>query len=372
MTPAPDEAETVVESASQQSMATSIALRSEELTRARAFYRLTAIMTAVAAAFMPVVPGSLRLRACAAALCAIVVGANIVALRRMRDETHYEPRFVALMGALLGIVGELVLFAFLGLFTASVMVLPLGVYFFGLSESRFAARFTYFVGAIGYAVLSIGVATNVFPDYGPLPITALAAPWRVFFIIMVQVVFATTYFLARSSRRATEAAVAQVERANRRIMQNEALLDEARGELDRALRPGEGRYTDQMIGAWKLGALLGRGGMGEVYRAARAGSDGKEELAAIKLLHPIILDDSAHVKRFEREAELARKVDSPFVARVIGSGAGPSGIPYVAMELLAGKDLAWHLRQKQRMTLEQVTVLVDHVAQALAAIREAG
>jgi len=150
-------------------------------------------------------------------------------------------------------------------------------------------------------------------------------------------------------------------------LQKEALLDEARIELDRALRPGEGRYTDHVIGGWKLGALLGRGGMGEVYSASK-----NDDVAAIKLLHPVILGDPAHVKRFEREAELASKVDSPYVARVIGTGTGPSGVPYVAMELLVGKDLAWHLRQKPRLKLHDVAVLVDHGAKALAAIREAG
>jgi serine/threonine-protein kinase len=107
--------------------------------------------------------------------------------------------------------------------------------------------------------------------------------------------------------------------------------------------------------------------MGEVYRASRG-----DELAAIKLLHPVILADPAHVKRFEREAELARKVTSPHVARVIETGAGPSGVPFVAMELLVGKDLAWHLRQKPRLKLSEVAVLVAHAARALAAIREAG
>jgi eukaryotic-like serine/threonine-protein kinase len=287
---------------SQQTIATSVVMRSEELDRARAFYRLTALMTAFAAAFMPIVPGPRSLRALAMALCTFAITANLIALRRLRDETRYTPRFVAFMGALLAVVAELTLFYF-GLFTAAVMVLPLGVYFFGLSESQVAARVTFWTGAIGYALLSMGVVVGVLPDLGPMPISALALPWRGFFVVMAEVVFATTYFLARSSRRATETAVARVERANRQVLQKEALLDEARIELDRALRPGEGRYTDQVVGGWKLGEILGRGGMGEVYRAVR-GSD----VAALKLLHPVILADPAHVKRFEREAELARKV----------------------------------------------------------------
>ena len=341
-------------------------MRSEEIDRARAFYRLTAIMTAVAAAFMPFVPGPPVLRVFAMSTCGVAIVANVIALRRLRDETRYTPRFVTVMGVILGVVGELTLF-YLGLFTAAAMILPLGVYFFGLSESRMAARTTFWTGAICYSILTVGVATGLLPDLGPMPISALPVAWKWFFVVMVQVVFATTYFLARSSRRATETALARAEKANRQIFQKEALLAEARIELDRALRPGEGRYTDQLVDGWRLAELLGRGGMGEVYRASRG-----QDFGAIKLLHPVILSDPSHVKRFEREAELARKVDSPHVARVIGTGTGPGGVPYVAMELLSGKDLAWHLRQKQRLRLSAVVELVGHGAKALAAIREAG
>jgi eukaryotic-like serine/threonine-protein kinase len=351
---------------SAHTIATTVVMRSEELDRARAFYRLVMIMVAAAAAFMPFVPGPRALRALSMAFIGVSIVGCAIALRRVRDEKRYTPRFVAFMGALLGVVAELTLF-YMGLFTAAVMILPIGVYFFGLSESRLAARSTFWTGAICYGALSVGVVVGVLPDLGPMPISALATPWKWFFVVMVQVVFATTYFLARSSRRATETAIARVERANRQIFQKEALLAEARIELDRALRPGEGRYTEQVVDGWKLGELLGRGGMGEVYRADRGG-----ERAAIKLLHPIILSDPSHVKRFEREAELARKVKSPHVARVVGTGTGPGGVPYVAMELLLGKDLAWHLRQTPRLRLSGVVELVDHGAKALAAIRDAG
>jgi hypothetical protein len=351
-------------------VATTVVMRSEEVERARAFYRLTAFMVSAAAAFMPIVPGPKPVRAIAMGLCFVAVLANVYALRVLRDETRYTGRFVTFMGVLLGVTGELALFYF-GLFTAAVMVLPLGVYFFGLAESRTAARVTFWTGAIVYGLLSLGVVVGLLPDLGPMPIGALAAPWKWFFVVMVQVVFATTYFLASSSRRATETAIARVDRANRQIWQKEALLAEARIELDRALRPGEGRYSGQTVDGWRLGDLLGRGGMGEVYRAERD-AEQEVELAAIKLLHPIILSDPAQVKRFEREAELAQKVASPYVARVRGRGVGPGGLPYVSMELLFGHDLAWHLRQKQRLRLSAVVELIDHAAQALVAIREAG
>jgi hypothetical protein len=390
--PRPDEVETIVEGGSRTrspadtdsiaasgtrpatasnrslhaTMATSVVMRTEEVTRARAFFGLTALMVLVAGAFMPLVPGPLLLRGLSVACCVFAAVLNLWAVRLLREEGRYTERFATLMGVVLGITSEVALFYF-GMFTAAAMVLPLGVYFFGLSESRRAALATYLTGSIFWALLSAGVLAGVLPDQGPLPIGSLPWPWRWFFVVMTQVVFATTYFLARSSRRATEAAIARVERANRQIDQRDALLAEARNALDRALAPGEGRHTGAVVDGWTLGEVLGKGGMGEVYRVEKDGA-----LGAMKLLHPVVLADPDLVQRFEREAELAARVSSPHVARILGTGRGPGGSPYLLMELVAGRDLAWHLRKEPRMRPAQVAELVDQAALALAACREAG
>ncbi len=350
------------------SMAASIVMHSEQAARARAFFALTAGMTFIAAAFMPFVPGPPLLRACAMTLCLIAATIGLVVVRHLRNESKYTPGLVTALGVVFGVVGELALFYF-GMFTAAAMVLPLGVYFFGLSESPRAANTTYVVGSVVFLALGVGVVTGVLPDLGPMPIRHLPIAWRGFFVVMTQVVFATTFLLARSSRRATQAAIARVERATRQIQQRDALLVEARGELDRAQRPGEGRYTGETLGGFTLGEVVGRGGMGEVYRAEDADTGA---LAAVKLLHPNILSDPDQVKRFVREAEIAAKVDSPYVARVLKAGLSTSGLPYVAMELLDGHDLAWHLRKSTRLPLTKVAELIDHASRALVAIREAG
>lgn len=349
-------------------LATSVVMQSEEVARARAFFRLVAVMVLAAALFMPLVPGPAVFRALAMACCVVSAGLGLWAQRALRDERRYTPRFVGFFGVVYGVVAEIALFYF-GPFTAAVMVLPIGVYFFALSESEAAARLTYAVGASVYFVLTLGVALGVLPDLGPMPIGHLPWAWKAFFVVMIQVVFATTYALARSSRRATEAALGRVERANRQLVQREALLAEARGELARALQPGEGRYSGELVLGYRLGEVVGRGGMGEVYRAQHEESG---QLAAFKLLHPFVLSDPAMVKRFEREAEIAARVDSPHVARILESGLTPSGLPFVTMEFLEGHDLAWHLRKLGRLRPPAVAELVDHAAKALVAIREAG
>src|SRR5205823_3541465 len=96
---------------------------------------------------------------------------------------------------------------------------------------------------------------------------------------LVQMVLLATLVTARMSRRTALAAVGELERAVRIAAHREALLLEAREELERALRPGRGKFSDQTLAGYQLGTLLGRGAMGEVYEAV-----GPRGTVAIKLL----------------------------------------------------------------------------------------
>ena len=87
-------------------------------------------------------------------------------------------------------------------------------------------------------------------------------------VSVIEFLYFITFYTARVSQRVTLDAVSQLEKAVRGVAQREALLVEARAELDRALKVGgPGRFTDQVIGSFRLGVLIGRGGMGEVYEA---------------------------------------------------------------------------------------------------------
>src|SRR5262249_1793022 len=132
---------------------------------------------------------------------------------------------------------------------------------------------------------------------------------------------------------------------------------------------GPGRFTDQVVGSFRLGVLIGRGGIGEVYEALAA-ADRRE--AAVKLLHPGTLAEPIHVQRFLREAEIASRLDCPHVVRVLASGTTASEIPFLVMERLRGSDLAAQLRRQRRLALPATKILVDQVAIGLEAARVAG
>ena len=111
-------------------------------------------------------------------------------------------------------------------------------------------------------------------------------------------------------------------------------------ERQRALQSGEWAASRDLesagrrIGAYLLDGLLGRGGMGAVYRAHRA--DGEFELqVAIKLID-LPLATEVFRDRFRQERQILAGLEHPFIARLLDGGVTEEGDPYLVMELVEG------------------------------------
>jgi len=128
-------------------------------------------------------------------------------------------------------------------------------------------------------------------------------------------------------------------------------------------------------GSYELTELIGRGGMGEVYKAkhrmfARA--------AAIKLIRPEVLagqDDEAAdlaVKRFRREAEAAANLRSPHTVEIYDFGISDDRTFYFVMELLDGMDLESLVRQHGPLPAARVIHIVTQVCDSLEEAHRAG
>ena len=91
----------------------------------------------------------------------------------------------------------------------------------------------------------------------------------------------------------------------------------------------------KQLGAYRVLALLGSGGMGRVYRAMDEALDRE---VAIKTLLPALAADTDFVARFTREARAAASLNHPNITQVYATGQeGP--IPFFAMELIRGRSL---------------------------------
>lgn len=121
-------------------------------------------------------------------------------------------------------------------------------------------------------------------------------------------------------------------------------------------------------GRYELIALLGQGGMGNVYKARDVVLG---EVVALKTLKPELIDHATAVERFRAEVKLARRVTHRNVARTFDLGDA-DGVPYLTMEYVEGDDLARVLEREGRLTLGRVVELVAPVLDGLAAAHEVG
>jgi len=123
-----------------------------------------------------------------------------------------------------------------------------------------------------------------------------------------------------------------------------------------------------VAGRYRIVGLLGRGGMGEVYRA----DDLKlGQQVALKFLPSRMVADDEHVRLLFDEVRMARKVSHPNVCRVFDV-AETEGQHYVSMEYVDGEDLASLLRRIGRLPEDKAVEIARQLCAALAAAHDEG
>jgi len=115
-----------------------------------------------------------------------------------------------------------------------------------------------------------------------------------------------------------------------------------------------------MLGPYEIGAPLGAGGMGEVYRARDTRLD---RTVAVKILPQEMCNDPARKQRFEREARTISSLNHPHIC-VLHDVGHRDGIDYLVMECVEGETLSKRL-EKGPLPLEQVLRYGAQLADAL-------
>jgi serine/threonine protein kinase len=117
-----------------------------------------------------------------------------------------------------------------------------------------------------------------------------------------------------------------------------------------------------------LGAQLGAGGMGQVFAADHpvAGP------LAVKLLQNQLLREPLFVERVANEGRAAARVCHENVVRVVDHGTTSAGVPFVAMERVAGTSLLALIQREGLLSLPRIRRIAAQVLAGLAAIHRAG
>jgi len=121
---------------------------------------------------------------------------------------------------------------------------------------------------------------------------------------------------------------------------------------------------------YEILSLLGRGGMGAVYKARQKSLDRE---VAIKVLPPTIEDgDMRFAERFIAEARAMAKLEHQNIIAVYDAGQTPGGLLYFVMQYVPGTDVAQMIRSAGRLPQEHAHAIAAHVCEALAYAHQHG
>src|SRR5262249_50901238 len=116
----------------------------------------------------------------------------------------------------------------------------------------------------------------------------------------------------------------------------------------------------KQIGHYQIVSLVGKGGMGEVYRA----NDTKlDRTVALKILPAEFAADQERMRRFVREAKAASALNHPHVATIYEIGEA-EGLSFIAMEYVEGQTLAAKING-QPLEVSQIVEIGNQIADAL-------
>ncbi|HUI83355.1 MAG TPA: protein kinase [Candidatus Binatia bacterium] len=129
----------------------------------------------------------------------------------------------------------------------------------------------------------------------------------------------------------------------------------------------EGRFVPGMLvaGRYRIIALLGRGGMGEVYRADDLSLG---QPVALKFL-PQAMTDEVTLERFRNEVRIARRISHPNVCRVYDIGQADNQV-FLSMEYIDGEDLSSLLRRIGRLPSDKAIEIGRKICAGLAAAHD--
>jgi len=128
--------------------------------------------------------------------------------------------------------------------------------------------------------------------------------------------------------RVSSGADPEVVEGVRRLLARDSIVQKAADAAPRLL---------PRFGAYQAQEVIGRGGMGTVYRATR--EDGEVELeAAVKSISSPLFSDILG-ERFRRERQILAQLRHPNIASFLDSGIGDDGLPFLVMELVSGEPI---------------------------------
>ncbi|MFN8372184.1 MAG: serine/threonine-protein kinase [Anaerolineae bacterium] len=128
-----------------------------------------------------------------------------------------------------------------------------------------------------------------------------------------------------------------------------------------------GHYTGRTFGSYEVLGVLGKGGMGEVYKGF-----GDNRTVALKVLPEELARKDEFRTRFTREAQTLASLEHPNIVRLYGSGLSDDGVHYLAMEYIDGQELSTVIEHGALHDHDALREWITSIASALDYIHSKG
>jgi len=130
--------------------------------------------------------------------------------------------------------------------------------------------------------------------------------------------------------------------------------------LSQPARAGPDAIDDDLaigtvLDGWRITARIGRGGMGEVYKADRAQGDFDQRVAIKVLQHSA----RKELERFQAERQILARLEHPSIARLLDGGTTPDGRPYMVMEYVEGLPITQYCASVQCSLAQKLRLFVQ-------------
>jgi len=339
-------------------------LLDEEARRARAFAGVAAMLVVLVALEMPWLGGDPQRRVAASIALLVMFGISAWAWLRTRRPDGHTPLVFRVTGWGLTTC-MLVVQLYMGFFSPVTVVLSLGIYYLGQATDRRHAKALALYVTLGWVVGCVLIMTGVVEDRGLYTAHQLPLASQLLMVSGVACSLLATMWFASLARASVRRAVIESTQAMLVAQKRDALLQEAHGQLDQAMRLVVGKvglHTGKQVGDYRLSVLIGVGAMGEVYAAEHVEHGGP---AAVKLLQPEALRRDDMVQRFLREAELCLRFDHRNLVKVLAVGRLADEAPYMVMERIDGLPLSVLLRDRGNLLPDEVVDICEQICAGL-------
>ncbi len=308
-------------------------------------------------------PLAQQLHLAALAATAIASFAYVATTRRPADYRRLKVTAFVYVGLIANASG----YYYYGVFSAYAGIVTVSAYGFYSGGGKDTTRGAMVASVLGHGGLGAAQIAGWIEDRGLVQLD-LPDGWKLAILIVFQLILVGAGAAGLYAYRTMQEVITAHDHAQRALAVRDVQLAEAH-KAERAARgPGEGRYTGNTLGRFKIGAILGRGAMGEVYAA----EDDRGGSCAVKVLAAHLLGNDDALKRFQREARVIGNLDVPNIVRMIEVSPASSPIPFLAMERLIGKDLGALIKERAVRDIGDVVPIVRAIAAGLDAAHDAG